>query len=607
MHKIPSKPMFNRTLALLAAGASLFASLSAFAQYNPNIQQNVQPNAFSQTGYTNDGTLFMGGQRIGNPHQILHDLNAPSFFGVNANRLSFSDVPSYGQGTLAQMENHTLTIGVPAGNVVLSRLYVTPTNPYTQGVATPHNNYQTYQGVVADAQAGSYQLTVANDNKLYVFKTLGSMSTQSQNILIKELPAHSVFIANSDPNGGAVAVRVTQNGDYAAMQNYFDTVKPYDFSWRSAMGAWADGTGRPSNITAELGQYGNAPIGNNEAGAVFANWVMGSSQVQQFTNDLQNRSQASGNEAFGVMAWDANQNKYVMLDPTNTQSTSGSVSGNMPTLGNNQFGFFGMHTHSGNAMPSGQDITMTRQLGLDQFVIGENDYSAIFTNSPSNSWQGSSFRFEGAREDAATPGGYGSSNGPHDPKGVGGVLGFDGRIVGGNSGVEVMTEDGIAATYRSTGDSGYFYSACKRGKCSEFNAKNIEDYYREATGQDITINVSAIMSLLQDPGVTWKVWPTNPNRYSLSTLGRDGGGELSQGRVLGDITVERTVDGSFRVLPDTYNFEQHQNPNNDFDTRIRNLITAYGDWRVGQGQSFNIRFEGTFRPTSTQVSVYGIK
>ena len=71
------------------------------------------------------------------------------------------------------MENHTLTIGVPAGNVVLSRLYLTPTNPYTEGVATPHNNYQTYQGVVADARAGSYQPTVANDNKLYVFKTLG--------------------------------------------------------------------------------------------------------------------------------------------------------------------------------------------------------------------------------------------------------------------------------------------------------------------------------------------------------------------------------------------------------------------------------------------------
>ena len=391
---------FKLSLLALVSSAGMGAGFSAFAQYNPNIHNNAgngmmdnaapynpapyNPVAATGSGYTNDGTLMMGGQKIGNPHQILHDLNVPSFFGVNANRLTFTDNPSYGSGTLAQMENHTLNIGVPAGNVVLSRLYLTPTNPYTEGVATPHNNYQTYQGVVADAQAGSYQLTVANDNKLYAFKTLGYMSTQSQNILIKELPAHSVFIANSDPKGGAVAVRVTQSGDYAAMQNYFDTVKPYDFSWRSAMGAWADGVNRPSNITAELGQFGNMPIGNNEAGAVFANWVQGSSQVQTYQANLQNQSAQSGNEAFGVLAWDANQNRYVMLDASNVSATSGSVSGNMPTLGNNQFGFFGMHTHGGIAMPSGQDYLMTQQLGLDQMVIGNNGAQAIFADKPSN-------------------------------------------------------------------------------------------------------------------------------------------------------------------------------------------------------------------------------
>ena len=403
-----SKSTFRLTLTALTIGVSLSASMSAFAQYNPNIQNNVgngmmdnaalynptpyNPVAATGSGYTNDGTLFMGGQKIGNPHQILHDLNVPSFFGVNANRLSYSDNPSYGQGTLAQMENHTLTIGVPTANVVLSRLYVTPTNPYTQGVATPHNNYQTYQGVVADAQAGSYQLTVANDNKLYAFKTLGAMSTQSQNILIKELPAHSVFIANSDPKGGAVAVRVTQNGDYAAMQNYFDTVKPYDFCWRSAL----------------------APLANDpNTGAFVANWVMGSHQVQTYQAGLQNQSIQSGNEAFGVLAWDANQNKYVMLDPTNTQATAGSVSGNMPTLGNNQFGFFGMHTHAGSATPSGQDDAMTQQLGLDQMVIGTNGTTAIMTSNPSNNWQGKGFEFEEKRTITIAYGGsiYGGKGG----------------------------------------------------------------------------------------------------------------------------------------------------------------------------------------------------
>jgi hypothetical protein len=203
------------------------------------------------------------------------------------------------------------------------------------------------------------------------------MSTQSQNILIKELPAHSVFIANSDPKGGATAVRVTQSGDYAAMQNYFDTVKPYDFNWRSA-----------------LAPYANDPNMAGATGAFFTNWVLGSDQVKAYQANLQNQSAGSGNEAFGVLAWDANQNRYVMLDPTNTKATAGSVSGNMPTLGNNQFGFFGMHTHPGSATPSGQDLRMTQQLGLDQLVIGNNGTQAIFADKAGNDWQGMGFEFE---------------------------------------------------------------------------------------------------------------------------------------------------------------------------------------------------------------------
>lgn len=83
-----------------------------------------------------------------------------------------------------------------------------------------------------------------------------------------------------------------------------------------------------------------------------------------------------------------------MLDPTNTKATEHSVSGNMPTLGNNQFGFFGMHTHSGSATPSGQDYAMTQQLGLDQMVIGTNGTAAIMTSNPGNDWQGKGFEFQ---------------------------------------------------------------------------------------------------------------------------------------------------------------------------------------------------------------------
>jgi hypothetical protein len=348
---------------------------------------------------------MMGGNKIGNPHQILHDAENSSLFGITAVRYTFTDVPTYGQGTLAQIQ--TDMANAPISNDptrLFSRLYLTATNPYTQGVATPHNNYQTYQGVVADAQAGSYQLTVADDNKLYAFKTLSAPNQQAMNILIKELPNTSQFKGSTDLKGGATGVHVTQSGDAAALQNYLATVKPYDFSWRSAMGAWADGNARPSNITAELGQFGGMPIGNNEAGAVFANWVMGSNQVQTYQANLQNQSAQSGNEAFGVLAWDANQNRYVMLDATNQQATAGSVSGNMPTLGDNQFGFFGMHTHGDSAAPSAQDFKMTQQLGLDQMVVGDNGSAVIFADKASNDWQGEGFEFNGPITHDPVPG-----------------------------------------------------------------------------------------------------------------------------------------------------------------------------------------------------------
>lgn len=450
--KMISKSTFKLTFIALAVGASLSVSFAVSAQYNPNIQQNFQPNqkggfqdaqlfqaqsyqqnqqnqfqqqqqnyqneqagaaasrvsaaataaangyqnpsyggaaaqflqsaatassfapASPSSGYTNDGTLFMGGQRIGNPHQILHDAEVPSLIGITAVRYSFTDVPTYGQGTLAQIQ--TDMANAPIANDptrMFSRLYLTTTNPYVQGVATPHNNYQTYQGILTSASAASFQLTAADDGKMYAFKTLSAPNQQSMNILIKELPNTSQFKGSSDLKGGATGVHVTQNGDAAALSAYMSTLKPYDFSWRSA-----------------LAPYANDP----NTGAFVANWVMGSDQVKAYQVNMQNQSMQTGNEAFGVLAWDANQNKYVRLDPTNQQATSGTVSGNMPTLGNNQFGFFGMHTHPGSATPSNQDNLMTQQLGLDQMVIGTNGTTAIMTNNPSNNWQGQGFEFE---------------------------------------------------------------------------------------------------------------------------------------------------------------------------------------------------------------------
>jgi RHS repeat-associated protein len=249
---------------------------------------------------------------------------------------------------------------------------------------------------------------------------------------------------------------------------------------------------------------------------------------------------------------------------------------------------------------------------------------------------GAAFGAVGANFDAGTPGSYighaavgcASSVLGGGKCGSGAVAAVFGKYVtnqleGWNpQGINAALARGVAATVAGgvgsviaggkfengaiTAAFGYLYNACGGDKCFEFSAKNVETYFREGSGKDITVNVNEVITLLHDPGVTWTA-TANPDRYVLSTLGRDGGGDLSQGRVLGDITVQRVQGGVFRVLPDYYNFEQHANPNGDLKTGVRNAVTAYGAWRVGDGQSFFIRIEGTFRPTVDQIRAYKIK
>lgn len=238
-------------LASLQLG-TLVQTKETYAQYiqyggqPTNGQVNGQPNtgyvapvAGAISGYTNDGTLYMGGQRIGNPHQILHDAQIPAFMTITGFRATYSNVndplaPNYGQGTLAQMETQATT-GSDA-SVLFNRVYLTPNNPYPVVPAGTHNNYQTYQNALTAAQASNYLLTNADDGKTYAFKTLTASSRQAADLLIRELPNTSQFKSYADPNGGAVLMRVSQNGDAVALAAYLATVKPYDYSWQPNFG-----------------------------------------------------------------------------------------------------------------------------------------------------------------------------------------------------------------------------------------------------------------------------------------------------------------------------------------------------------------------------------
>lgn len=232
-------------LASLQLG-TLVQTKEAYAQYVQYGGQptNGQPSTGAISGYTNDGTLFTGGRRIGNPHQILHDAQIPSFMNITATRYTYTNDPTHGQGTLAQME--LATTNGSDSSVLLNRLYLSPTNPYSPTASGPYPNYQTYQGVLANSRQANYLSTNADDGKTYAFKTLTAANRQAVDILIKELPNTTQFRDKADPLGGGVGVRVTQNGDAVALAAYLATVKPYDYSWQPNFGTAFGQTGNPT-------------------------------------------------------------------------------------------------------------------------------------------------------------------------------------------------------------------------------------------------------------------------------------------------------------------------------------------------------------------------
>ena len=307
---LPDKPhpLWQRLIVgTLLACTLLVQTGQVLAQYQNvgqnNAQNSGQPNtgyvappvsapvSAPTSGYTPDGVLYMAGQRIGNPHQILHDAQIPAFMTITATQYTFTNNPSHGQGTLAQMETATTTGS--DSSVLLNRLYLSPTNPYVQGAPGPAN-YQTYQGVLANAQQANYLLTNADDGKTYAFKTLTAASRQAVDLLIRELPNTPQFRAAADPLGGGTGVRVTQNGDAAALAAYLLTVKPYDYSWQPNFGNFSgqnnaaySGWANSNNFAPDYSEGGGAPT--SQAALI--------KQLQDtaVANDKRVRSQTSAN------------------------------------------------------------------------------------------------------------------------------------------------------------------------------------------------------------------------------------------------------------------------------------------------------------------------
>lgn len=120
------------------------------------------------------------------------------------------------------------------------------------------------------------------------------------------------------------------------------------------------------------------------------------------------------------------------------------------------------------------------------------------------------------------------------------------------------------------------------GRISLDEANN---WYRNGRGQSISVDASNI----DLNSVNTKGW-VKGKTYGVQTLFNS-----SEGRVLGNITVEYLGNNQVKILPDKYNFEMHGDPLSVRSkpwTMIRNAATFLGIMKSGSGMQYDINFRG---------------
>jgi hypothetical protein len=202
--------------------------VQAFAQFTGPI---LRSGGTVKSGFAKNGTLMFGGQVLGNPHQLMHDMQNPTLWSTGAVSFSNSTDPTFVQATVDQMMQAIEPPSEPGG-LFMSRLYLNPENPYIPGGAlsappspTPEtgaaappgpliDNFEHYQRVLAHAQANlgdrnqditrwSQTNAERGDGVSYLAKTHTSSSAALRNTLFDSAPSRAVFQAAQVPSAGA--------------------------------------------------------------------------------------------------------------------------------------------------------------------------------------------------------------------------------------------------------------------------------------------------------------------------------------------------------------------------------------------------------------------
>ncbi len=187
-------------------------------------------------------------------------------------------------------------------------------------------------------------------------------------------------------------------------------------------------------------------------------------------------------------------------------------------------------------------------------------------------------------------------------EGVDGVAYFAGGILGGMAGaafvnsmkarMNAMKEGNVGAMptsgagrRRSSGVSKSWKDPSRPDADGELTFFEAYDWWKNGNKEPLTVDVNK----LNLSKVTHADF--NSDGVAGINLASNHYAGLDQGLVYGGITLEKTGVNTFRVKPDTYNFEMHSWSSK---TALRNVQTFGARILHGSGQPFKINFDGHY-------------
>lgn len=309
---------------------------------------SVSAQAQSQGGYhfNQYGVLVNAQGQPANPHQQFHDMANPALWTTGAVAVSNTVDPNYQQANLPTIES-AITPNPEPGGQAMSRLYLTPTNPYTPNTGvlggTPQGyNYDHYQLIMQQAPGSGY---AATDSGAYIAKTHPGSSDPLFNWgfhTYENEPDFQAAKAAAGGRGGGIVVTVNQSAES------FNHLRAISGS-NEYMSVYVR---PPSGGVIALGgqvvlneQHNTSPaLDTSQYGPAFVAGV----------SDYQGQTLATGNET----------GFWVTGTGSNTQISGwGDGSANSIAASYNPDAQFHVHTHPGSSGPSYTDFLASALLG----------------------------------------------------------------------------------------------------------------------------------------------------------------------------------------------------------------------------------------------------